>query len=150
MLRSVVATLRPRSSPRYASRPATTSMSVAISPPWSAPRMLARSGRVGISIASSTPSTSASRRPSVARKWSRRRSRSAGSSTGSAVKAQRLARASLHGELDLRPQLLGRVLLEQVQLVVVTQVEDRRHQAGADPVALAQVVVDDHAHAGGS
>src|SRR5690242_14907729 len=122
-------------------------MRVAIRPPWSAPRMLARSGRVGISIASSTPSTSASRRPSVARKWSRRRSCSAAASTGSAVKAQRLSRASLDRELDLRAQLLGRVLLQEVELVVVAQVEDRGHQTGADAVALAQVVVDDHAHA---
>ena len=52
-----------------------------------------------------------------------------------------------HGLLDQRPRRLGRLLLEDVEEVVVAHLEDLGRDAHAHGVALALVEVDDDPHA---
>src|SRR5215213_8028568 len=58
------------------------------------------------------------------------------------VDADRLLRALPHGLVALLPQLVGRVLLEHVEEVVVANFEHFGDDAHADGIALAEVEVD--------
>src|SRR5262249_40278405 len=59
---------------------------------------------------------------------------------------QGLLGAATDGLLDARPQRLRRALLFQAKLIVVADLEDLGHQAGAHGVALAEVAVDPYLH----
>src|SRR5262245_26018812 len=65
---------------------------------------------------------------------------------GAVVDRDRLLRAPAHGLLDLGPQLLGRVFVEDVEEVVVSHLEHFRRGSHAEGVALAEVEVDDDTH----
>src|SRR5262245_11334075 len=58
--------------------------------------------------------------------------------------AQRALGAHAYGLLDLRPQGLVRVLLQELQVVLRVQLEHLRRSFHAQRVGLAQLVVDDH------
>ena len=60
---------------------------------------------------------------------------------------QRLFRTETNRLLDLRPVLFRRVLVEDDQDVIVSELEDLSGDTGAHAIALAQVAVHDNAHA---
>src|SRR5687767_5819 len=76
--------------------------------------------------------------------WSR--PTGAGPNASSALDRDGLLRAAPRGLFDLGAELLGRLVLEHVQEVVVPDLEHLGSGRHAQGVALAQVVVDDDSH----
>src|SRR5271165_2430595 len=75
-------------------------------------------------------------------------SRAAGRSPpGSVDDAEGRLRAGPNRLLDLLAQLLGGLLLEHVEEVVVTHLEDLGRRRHAQRIGLAQVPIHDHSHA---
>src|SRR5262249_3163883 len=72
----------------------------------------------------------------------------AAESPGSLGQLERGLRARLDGVPDLGGQLRRHVAVGDVQFVLVVQAEDRRDQARAHAVGLAQIAVHGHSHGG--
>src|SRR3954451_21900164 len=92
------------------------------------------------------PSKPASRSASTARSPASDAPTTATCSSTSPFDRDGLLRAAPHRLLDLPPQLLGRLLLEDVEEVVVPNLEHLRGRLHAECVALAKIEVDDDAH----
>src|SRR3954471_20011107 len=65
---------------------------------------------------------------------------------GSVLDADGLLRAAADGFLDRGTEVVGRPLLEDVELVLLVEVEHRRRRVHAQAVRLAEVEVDHDPH----